>query len=432
VSTGLGFVGGEWISNRLGDRVMIREFSVLSLGVVFCLAATAGAQNLMANHEFELGVTVSWSTDISASHPLTYTANSTDWGPVSGAVYGNTYASLHGGQSGDFYGWVYQEAAVTPGVPATLVCDMAGGTASDNGTIAVYLIDGTYSATENGSSLLKTTSVLAEQTWELSRAQLYDWQDVTLAGTPTGTTLTVVWGITNQPGDDEPGQPWGSQNAHADKFVLTQGPQPVLTVDADLLVNGDFESRTDNDYADWDEISPPNMNHADWLNVTCSGDHGTASPGYFTFFGPCVGDAATVTMAQRVALSEGEGYLAALCWAGDAMNGGASAATRGRIRMEFYDAPGGAGNLIETDGTGWTPGSTTGREEIACEVEGIAPSGTQSVNVLVETYIPSGHSGCGGGGIHYLTALHLASYSRQNVGAEVPSAGIEGAWRQYE
>ena len=194
-------------------KVLCLATLILILGLVSNASA-----NMLQNGSFETGDTSWWPS--SRSGAIGYYTDGTDWNnpPEATCDGGSHWGTMGGGASGVYWGWAYQEVAYTGSVvlDGCIKGGLAGG-----GTFAVYLVDGPYSSTEDGSPL-KTTSIIDKA--EIPLVGGMSWTAVNLSGNASSGTVTVVWGLTSVPGN---GQPWGSQTIHGDAFNLVPEPATI-------------------------------------------------------------------------------------------------------------------------------------------------------------------------------------------------------------
>jgi hypothetical protein len=216
---------------------------------------------------------------------------------------------------------------------------------------------------------------------------------------------------------------------------------------AELLLNGDFEDVVAEvghswDYADWDEAgdwaSRPgefgvNENNNGWPVASCSGGHGSYSPGLTTFWfgGGAPSGGAEATMTQTVDVGDDVEYTARLCVAGIVFCGGDpppgnDSDNTVRLDLEFFDGTGGAGSSLGTDSSGDVP-TDTGDVEKSIQLTGAPPAGTSSAafTITLNTGPGVGWGDCGA--VQYSVACHFASF---DASAPEPPTSV-GPWEIY-
>ena len=200
---------------------------------------------------------------------------------------------------------------------------------------------------------------------------------------------------------------------------------------AELLSNGDFESRTaEDDYDDWVETGDTLNWSAETMEATsCSGGHGTYSPALHTqLINPGPAGILSTTFTQVVNTTEFEDYFAGACFAGSAFCGqplGVDDPTQNsaELSLVFFDGPDGTGSVIGTDTTGNVIASASNDVEVALNLSGTPPTGTQSVafNVQILTGDGLGWGECfrtdPPASNQYICAVHSASYDATEAAA---------------
>ena len=403
VNVSIWCAGRTWAGNKEGT---------MSLGIVPEGRAAKWSEVLPAN---KVSISGSQSRD-EVWRQLTLPANIVKPG---GAT---TFTVLiNANRSGTEWNCQFDELSVTAGCTPPAV----PGAPTVSNTGSQTELDLTNNAGDSGTDFFafKISPMVGGNEWvqadgSIGAAAVYQtkatWGTVTLGAVGTALNPGTTYTVTAQSSTDAGGTCVSAFSAGGSDATDPCGST------TELLTNGDFENRTAvNDYDDWTEIGTffdnPTSNNNGWADTSCSGGHGNYSPALSTW-PECSTNPLQLEFQQPVPTNDTGCYTAKICWAAEhwCVGGGNPVnhtLPTTRLRVQFYDLPGGTGTLLGTHSTGFVNHSAVSQEENELLLSGFAPSGTQSAVMSITLRTPGGQfcGGCGSTG-HFSNTLHSASY----------------------
>lgn len=222
-------------------------------------------------------------------------------------------------------------------------------------------------------------------------------------------------------------------------LALSSITAPDFGYGIELLQNGDFEDHwgsnetgcvVANSYANWTNTT--NWDETNWVDTSCSGDHGAHSPGINTFACTAVSE---VEVAQIVDVTPNSVYSARVCWAAEgfchpsALNTDVDA----ELILTFFDGAGGTGSIVESHSTGRRAHTGAQQEENALSLTGMIPSSAASLEYCVRLTVngtpgAQGVCECGGGNPHWAAYIHRASF---HLGPTTLPSSVGEIWQYY-